>query len=212
MISTDAGRTLKTALLVDVGRELSAFLRRGDGVLFAATMDSFDGTLFRSMDAGVSFQPLPMSLRVGSIVERAGTLYALGDGINDPFLVGTSKDNGNTFSPFLVFHDVKGVQRCGTDLRAACTASCQNLSNGDIFAPEICITLAGPEVTDAGASLDAGQNDAGGSMPPAPKSGCTACAIASDATNVRERRDVALCTTLCIAIVLRRRRRRAVRE
>src|ERR1700690_3268993 len=129
LISSDAGRTLVVALTADPGQQLSAFLRRADGTLLAAAFDGTSGTLFHSTDGGTSFQPLAASLHVGSFAERAGALYVLADGIDDPFLVGVSHDDGDSFQSVLDYSSVGGVKTCGTDLRAACAISCQNLNN-----------------------------------------------------------------------------------
>jgi photosystem II stability/assembly factor-like uncharacterized protein len=173
LISSDAGRTLAVALTADPGQQLSAFLRRADGTLLAAAFDGASGTLFRSTDGGASFQPLAASLHVGSFAERAGALYVLADGIADPFLVGVSHDNGDSFQGVLDYSSVSGVKTCGTDLRAACATSCLNLNNADVFPPSVCTALVG------GAPAAA--------TPPGVASGCAGCTIGGDSSRVRPR-------------------------
>ena len=159
MTTVDGGRTFRTALAAEGSMQFSAFLRRQDGTLLAATMDGLSGLLFRSTDRGLSFEMLPENLHLGSLGERDGVLYALGDGITDPFLVGLSRDNGATFEPFLNYADIKGTRACPTDLLAACGGSCENLQNAGLFRPEICQTVVGTANTDGGAG-DGGVRDA----------------------------------------------------
>jgi len=170
LISNDAGRTLAVALTADSGQQLSAFFRRADGTLFAAAFDSTAGTLFRSTDSGASFQPLPATLHIGSIAERGGALYVLANGLDDPFLVGISRDNGDTFQGLLDYASVGGVKTCAADLRNACATSCLNLNNADVFAPLVCSTLVGTASASTGGSGATGDRIT---------SSCGGCAIAA---------------------------------
>jgi photosystem II stability/assembly factor-like uncharacterized protein len=170
LISNDAGQTLTVALTADSGQQLSAFFRRADGTLFAAAFDSTSGTLFRSTDSGASFQPLPATLHIGSIAERGGALYVLANGLDDPFLVGISRDNGDTFQGLLDYASVGGVKTCAADLRNVCATSCLNLNGADVFAPLVCTTLVGA-LPPPGGSPDA----AGGRI----TSSCGGCGIAA---------------------------------
>lgn len=203
LISNDGGRTLTVALTADPGQQLSAFFRSASGALFAAAFDSVGGTLFRSTDAGASFQPLATGLHVGSIAERNGALYVLADGLNDPFLVGISRDNGETFETLLDYTQVAGVKTCGsgTDLRNACATSCLNLNNADVFAPMVCSTLVGgPAGSADGASATSGSV----------ASGCGGCALGGAADPRSRAGDswFALVSALGAAAGLSTRRRR----
>lgn len=183
LITTDGGASFRAALVAEGAMQLSAFLRRQDAgkTLLVATMDGLTGELFRSTDQGLSFEMLPDNLHVGSFVERDGVLYALGDGITDPFLVGTSRDNGASFQPLVSYADIAGVKACPADLRPTCQSSCDNLQNAGLFNPAICQTLAGTVSGDAGTdgATDSAAGDAGDAgAPPRPgtKSGC-GCAM-----------------------------------
>jgi hypothetical protein len=161
---------LAVALTADPGQQLSAFFRRADGTLFAAAFDSTAGALFRSTDSGASFQALPASLHIGSIAERGGALYVLANGLDDPFLVGISRDNGDTFQGLLDYASVGGVKSCASDLRDACATSCLNLNNADVFAPLVCRTLVGAGAPSTGA---------GGGASGRIVASCGGCAMAS---------------------------------
>jgi photosystem II stability/assembly factor-like uncharacterized protein len=146
LISADGGQTLAVALIAEPGRQLTAFLRRSNGTLLAATFDSEAGSLFRSTDGGANFATLAPNLHVGSIAERDDALYVLADGFNDGFLVGISRDGGDTFESFLDAFGVQGIQACAKDLRQACAVSCLNLENAGLFNPTVCNSLVAPGV------------------------------------------------------------------
>lgn len=173
LISSDGGRTMRVALIAEPGRALTAFLRRASGTLLAATIAGSGGTVFRSTNGGNDFTALSANLHVGSIAERDGILYVLGDGINDGFLVGLSRDDGDTFEPFLDTFAVQGVQTCAKDLRASCAASCLNLENAGLFNAAVCTTLVPPSAPPAKpASMSSG--------------GCASCSFGASPSSAAE--------------------------
>jgi len=182
MISTDKGATLKTIFTAPAGLSLSAFHRRPSGTLFVAAMDAISGTLFRSTDGGATFDPLPHLLHVGSIVERDGVLYVLGDGVSDPFVVGLSRDEGTTFEPFLNYSDIKGVKSCPQSLLTTCHPNCENVLNAALFEPKICETEVGGGGVGGSVGGVGGSSgrDAGNSGPKGSTgAGCGGCTFGS---------------------------------
>jgi uncharacterized membrane protein YgcG len=163
LLSTDKGVTLKTIFIAPDGLQLSAFHRRPSGTLFVAAMDSIAGSLFRSTDGGITFEQLPHLLHVGSIVERDGILFVLGDGVADPFVVGASQDDGATFQPFMKYTDIDGVKACAQSLVETCNASCENVLNAALFDPLICKTEVGGGGGHGGGGGAGGAGGGGGS-------------------------------------------------
>lgn len=205
LVSTNGGQTLTTLLTPPPGATLSAFLQRTDGTLFVSATDTTGrGLLYRSGDNGASFALISDKLHVGSLVERATVLYALGDGIQDPFLVAASNDNGASFQKLMGFSDVKGVKNCPNDLRPTCRTVCTTLSDSQVFAPPLCEALAvdtGP--TDAGGADRPG--DGSGPSGAGEKAGCS-CSSAGEAPSLPVSGS-ALAAALAAVGLLRRQRR-----
>jgi hypothetical protein len=214
LVSDDGGRTLTNVFAADPGLVLSAFLLRRDGTIFVATMDvnSVVGRVHRSTDGGTSFVTISDSLHSGSLVERGGSLFVLGDGTRDPFLVGVSRDNADTpFQPVLRPDQVMGVKACaGRDLRPACAATCMNLETIGLFSAAVCTTPAGPGAPDGGTERD-GSADA---TPAASRASGGFCSVSapSDSNPSHQPPGFALglvvASTLAAAVAVSRRSKR----
>lgn len=68
--------------------------------------------LYRSLNAGESFEALRPDIDVHCITEHNGALFVCGNGFDATFSVGSSSDGGETFSSLLQFPDIDGLAEC----------------------------------------------------------------------------------------------------
>jgi MYXO-CTERM domain-containing protein len=117
VITTDGGQTFETVLTIS--GEFSAFLRAGDGSLYAGTLA---GELYVRAPGATDFtsHTAPHFRCLG---QRPGTLriYACGDQGLDGFDIGYSDDNGTTFNRMMNFADILGPLTC-PPVATNCTA------------------------------------------------------------------------------------------
>jgi hypothetical protein len=125
-ISRDAGTTLHIVLDLGLGlgARMSSFLRRADGALLVGTAD---GDLFTSTDGGDRFSHTTLTIHLGALSERDGTLYAAVDNLLDHFALASSLDGGQSWTPVMAFAQISGPRACG-DIPAMCDGPWDALS------------------------------------------------------------------------------------
>jgi hypothetical protein len=167
VITIDGGQSFDTALTIN--GQFSAFLRAGDGTLYAGTLA---GTLYVRAPGATSFTNHP-SAHFRCLGQRPGTsrVFACGDMGVDGFSLGYSDDNGQTFHRMMSFVDLLGPLTCAP-VANACQDHWARIQGvlGIGPAPD-----AGPP-PDAGPGPDAGPVDGGSPPPPSgggQKSGCS---------------------------------------
>jgi hypothetical protein len=128
--SGDGGRTWARVLLLPATEIYAAFSfgASGDTVLVGARQPFSDpgappARLYRSRDGGRTFAPGlasgPRGPRFRCLAQRAGVLYACGGGTpnGDDFLLGSSADEGRTWTTLLTAEALAGPEPCR---QAAC--------------------------------------------------------------------------------------------
>ncbi len=139
-ISRDGGQTAQVALSVD--GFLTAFLRRADGTLLLGTQ--LQGA-FVSRDGGASFVPWPEAPHLRALAERAGVLYAAADNAADGYALGSSSDDGKTWTPLLRFANLCGILACAPSVTATCQATWSRLV--DLLVITGCAQTPAPKAT-----------------------------------------------------------------
>ena len=106
LVTTDGGQTTRT--LLQLASAFSGFVLASDRTLYVGTAS---GQLWSRSALATQF-----TLHDGPLLrclgERAGRLYACGDGLRDGFNLGVSDDGGSTFKPLLKFSDIQGPLSC----------------------------------------------------------------------------------------------------
>lgn len=149
-LTEDGGKTFKTILPPITGR-LSAFLRAGDGTLYAGTRS---GQLY-VQPAGATGFTSHAAPHFRCLGQRPGSarIYACTDLVVDGYSIASSDDGGATFQKVMSFTEILGPLTCDP-VRTNCTAH-WNRIQGVLGIPP-----------------DAGQADAGGGPPQTGKSSC----------------------------------------
>ena len=160
-MTENSGQSFQT-ILPPIGTPLSAFLRAGDGALYAGTRT---GKLYVQPAGATGFtsQNAPHLRCLG---QRPGTtrIYACTDMVADGFSLATSDDNGQTFQPMMNFTELLGPLTCAP-VQTNCAAHWNRIQGvlgitGDGGTP-------GPP--------DAGSPDGGSTPPPKPGGGSSGC-------------------------------------
>jgi hypothetical protein len=148
-ITTD-GQNVQT-VLTDPGR-FTAFLRAGDGTLYAGQLE---GNLY-VRPPGASAFVKQAGPRVRCLGQRPGTtrIYACGDMFLDNFSLGSSDDGAKTFQPVMKFSQILGPLTCAS-VQSACSAHWERVQQ--------VLGIGGP---------DAGPADAGTPPPTRSNSHC----------------------------------------
>ena len=172
-ITTNGGPNFASSL--SINGQFNAFLRAGDGTLYAGELAGVlhvraPGAMTWTSHAAPHFRCLG---------QRPGTsrIYACGDMGIDGFSVGYSDDGAATFHPLMSFTDLLGLLTCAP-VSDNCQAHWQRIQGvlgitpTDGGVPDAGPTDGGP--TDAG-TTDAGPSSDGGTPPPPPHSGSSGC-------------------------------------
>ncbi len=170
VVTHDGGMTFQAILTIN--DNFRAFLRAGDGTLYAGTIN---GALYVLPPGAQQFEA-----RTGPhfrcLGQRPGTsrIYACGNYMLDGFSVGYSDDGAQTFQKLMSFPELLGPLTC-PPVQQACAAHWARIQG------VLGITDGGP---DAGQPVDAGPSDAGPSDAgvPSPGSGAShsGCSSTSD--------------------------------
>jgi hypothetical protein len=129
VISDDGGESARVAL--SFAGAIAGFLRRPDGTLLVTTAS--EGA-FASRDRGATFVPWPAAPHLRGLGERDGVLYGAADNFSDGFIVGASRDGGETWKPLLRLDHLCGVLTCSEHVTRVCAEPWQRLQT--LFAIE----------------------------------------------------------------------------
>ena len=159
MMTGDSGQSFRT-ILPPIGTQLSAFLRAGDGTLYAGTRT---GKLYVLPPGAQDFvsRDGPHFRCLG---QRPGSarIYACTDMVVDGYSLASSDDQGQTFQRVMSFRDLLGPLTC-TSVSTNCAAHWQRIQG---------VLGIGDAGTDAG-SGPSGTPDAGPSPPAKSGGGCS---------------------------------------
>jgi photosystem II stability/assembly factor-like uncharacterized protein len=155
VVTNDGGATFRT--LLTINDNFRAFLRAGDGTLYAGTMN---GALY-VLSPGVEEFETRTGPHLRCLGQRPGTsrIYACGNYLTDGFSIGYSDDGALTFQKLMSFPDLLGPLTC-PQVQQACAAHWNRIQ-----------AVLG--ISDAGPSPDAGLPDAGVPSTGASHSGCS---------------------------------------
>jgi len=120
--SVDGGRTLKE--LVRTTNPMTGVALSDDGrSLWAGSAGASAGDgIFRSTDAGATWQKVNGTITPLCLRHRSGRLYLCADDRRDGFAFGFSSDGGEHFQPLLSWKDLTGPEGCpaGSPGRSLC--------------------------------------------------------------------------------------------
>jgi hypothetical protein len=155
LMTEDSGQSFRT-ILPPIGTQLSAFLRAGDGTLYAGTRT---GKLYVLPPGAQDFVPRDAP-HLRCLGQRSGSsrIYACTDMVLDGYSLASSDDNGQTFQRVMSFRDLLGPMTCAP-VQTNCAAHWQRIQG---------VLGIGDAGTDGGST---GSPDAGGGGPPPAKSG-----------------------------------------
>jgi photosystem II stability/assembly factor-like uncharacterized protein len=170
MVTEDSGQSFKT-ILPPIGTALSAFLRAGDGTLYAGTRT---GQLYVLPPGAQDFaQRGAPHLRC--LGQRPGTtrIYACTDLVTDGYSLASSDDDGLSFQRVMSFRDLLGPLTCAP-VQTNCAAHWQRIQG---------VLGIGDAGTDAGTDAGSGgpAPDAGGPPPSSPPKSGGGCSSAGTA-------------------------------
>jgi hypothetical protein len=140
-MTTNGGQSFQTILTVN--GQFSAFLRAGDGALYAGTRDGN----FYVQQAGANGFATRNGPHFRCLGQRPGTkrIYACADFIVDGYSLGVSDDDGLSFHPMMSFTQLLGPLTCAP-VQTNCEAHWERIQG----------------VLGIGATADAGQTNPGG--------------------------------------------------
>jgi hypothetical protein len=159
MMSTeDSGQSFKT-ILPPIGTALSAFLRAGDGTLYAGTRTG----LLYVLPPGAQEFAQRSAPHLRCLGQRPGTtrIYACTDIVTDGYSLASSDDDGLTFQRVMSFRDLLGPLTCAP-VQTNCAAHWQRIQG---------VLGIGDAGTDGGSGPTGGSPDGGGAPPPAKSGG-----------------------------------------
>jgi hypothetical protein len=197
---------------VTVNGNFNSYARLSSGTILVSGMVNFSTTpaLFRSRDQGNTFEQVPAPPSIRALSQRNGVVYAAANNFDDGYAIGTSGDEGTTWTALMTYADVKAISSC---LKAKCLDTCAAEVGLALWTADVC--AADPPGTGSGGSGGssgvAGQGGraggggatggAGAGPPPAKHGGC-AIGGASDRAPA-----VLPLLLLVLAIVIGERRR-----
>jgi MYXO-CTERM domain-containing protein len=157
-VTRDGGQTAAATLTTGF---FNSFVRLPSGtVLVGATIDSgITWVVFRSHDAGMTFQEVDGVPQVQALSQRDGTVYAATNDTADGYALGMSADEGTTWQKVVSFADVQAIVACLRS-NATCQASCAALAGVGLASPGM---IWEPTVCSANPPASAGTGGAGGS-------------------------------------------------
>ncbi len=158
-VSTDGGATAALPLTL-TGGALTAFARMDSGSLIVAGLVGTDDVVYRSRDAGVSFQKLSSAVPVRGLAARGTTLYAATDTTTASAAIETSPDEGVTWQPLMAYTDIQAIQSC---VMAACLGDCLNRADMGQWSDQMCsATAPAPAAGQGGSGATGGAGTGGG--------------------------------------------------
>jgi MYXO-CTERM domain-containing protein len=211
-LTVDGGMTARKP--VTVNGYLNSYVRLSNGTILVSGLVNFSTTpgLFRSRDQGNTFEQVPGPPAIRALSQRNGLVYAAADNFGDGYAIGTSSDEGTTWTALMTYAEVKAISAC---LKASCQMTCAAEVGLSLWTADVC--AADPPATGTGgvggSSGLAGQGGGGGSggttgrggagAQPPPKHGGCAVGGATDAAPA-----VLPLVLLLLALAVGARRRR----
>lgn len=161
LMTENGGQSFQT-VLPPIGTLLSAFLRAGDGALYAGTRT---GKLYVRPAGATDFTVLNAP-HLRCLGQRPGTarIYACTDMVADGFSLATSDDNGQSFQRMMSFTELLGPLTC-TTVQTNCAAHWARI--------QAVLGITGDGGTTG--PPDAGSPDGGTTPPPKPGGGSSGC-------------------------------------
>jgi hypothetical protein len=162
-VSEDGGATFTTPISVPNGA-LTTFLARQSGVVLVAGVVDGAPVAFRSRDRGRTFEAWSPGIHPRGLGERGTTLFAAADDLADGFALGSSEDDGDTWTPRLRFGDIGSIRAC---VRKECLDDCGRQMSIGLFPPAVCRGPdPAPTAAPGGACASAGEPPAGPPLGP----------------------------------------------
>jgi hypothetical protein len=185
-LTVDGGMTARKPTTVN--GNFTSYVRLPNGTILVSAMVEFSTrpALFRSRDRGATFDEVPNPPSIRALSERNGLVYAATDNFGDGYALGTSADEGTTWTAKMAYADVKAINPC---IKAQCQVSCATQVGLSLWPAEVC--AADPPVSTgtggSGGGVGGGGGGGGtfggggtGGRPPQSKSGGCAIARPSD--------------------------------
>jgi len=192
-LTVDGGLTARKP--VTVNGNFTSYVRLSNGTILVGAMVEFSTrpALYRSRDRGTTFEEVPHPPSIRALSERNGVVYAAADNFGDGYAIGTSADEGTTWTGLMNYGDVKAINPC---IKAQCQVSCDTQVGLTLWPAEVCAADAPVSTgtagsgggvggtggagaggtTGAGASGTAGAtigSGGGGGRPPSKGGGCS---------------------------------------
>lgn len=157
-VTHDAGDHVEIAQ--PLSASMSAFLVREDGSTIVAAAD---GTSWIQHSAGDEFVPWSEAFHIRALAERAGTIYASADLLQDDFAIAATED-GTTWRTLLTFAQIRGILGCGA-LSSQCEAAWARLRSnskpsGPLDEPDTSVSTSPQRQARSGCAIVHGQDEA----------------------------------------------------
>src|SRR6185503_6760505 len=142
-----------------INGNFTSYVRLPSGTILIGAMVEFATRpgLFRSRDRGATFEEVARPPSIRALSQRNGVVYAATDNFGDGYALGTSADEGTTWTALMTYADVKAINPC---LKTACQASCQTQVDLSLWPDTVC--TADPPATGTGGGGGAGGTGGGG--------------------------------------------------
>jgi hypothetical protein len=187
-VSLDGGFTFSIPVSL-TGGTLVAFLARRNGTVLVTGRLGATVVGYRSQDGAVTFPSWHVGLHPRGFAERGTTLFVAADDVADGFALGSSEDDGDSWSPRMHFGDVQAIRAC---VKQECLVDCGSQSAIGLFPRSAC----GPISSGSGGGGGGGNRSSG-------------CSSAGWSTGMSLPAVLTVATfMLALALVLRRARRR----
>jgi len=170
-VTEDGGATFHSALDLTNGL-MSGFALMSSGTILVSGVVGVAPVLYRSTDHAVTFNSIAGAPNVVGLAARGTTLFGAGQA-GEAFAVGTSADEGTTWTPLMNYGQVAAIDSC---VKAACQDICQMEVDQGLWEMPICSANPPPphdastqppsDAGAGGAGGAAGTSGAGGSGPP----------------------------------------------
>jgi hypothetical protein len=181
-IATGGGTAVAQPLSVD--GYFNSFVRLPSGTILLGSMvgGSIIPALFRSRDAGLTFQRVAGHPDIRALSQRAGVVYAATDNFGDGYALATSSDEGDSWQPLMAYADVQAINPC---LREQCRMLCETEPLASIWPPAVCLAGSGaggagggggPAGGSSGGAVAGSSGAGGGTRPPSSGGGCAVAA------------------------------------
>ncbi|HEY2900379.1 MAG TPA: sialidase family protein [Polyangia bacterium] len=137
-ISDDGGMTFKKPVTFPI--MMGAFARLASGTILSAGFKyDAQGLMtpigYRSTDGGATFASWDNIPSFRALAERGGVLYGSADNFKDPFALGSSTDEGLTWTALMKFSQVSSINGC---VQTTCAGSCASQVKQKLWSSATC--------------------------------------------------------------------------